>query len=349
MSSTFELSIIKITYCGFAAKVKGHNKVVYGAKFPASSGTFCPNLTTSSTDSDLVPDTVDRQTFIDFVNSQQTRQVNGHWKGGAWGTNNFTVTSKTWLPDLWIGDSLVVTKIKEGVIKFSPNPFTESQEIIKSSETTCWSCNAEWNGNSYAVYLTDNPMPQNACDKLFIWGSPKHLKIKVLLRGSGPNVDSPNRIIPGAGEHVEPGQDDSKRAQAIFAINQELGIPESTLSKCYLIPMGTYSSPGRDPRYWSYTMKQNDQVIKCGIERASSTFAQIVFIETTDFVEPAEQEQEDKVEIKNKWWEDLESILSAHTEDEWMLEDHMKFIPDAIKKIEEFRKLSDQEKQNFKF
>ena len=44
---------------------------------------------------------------------------------------------------------------------------------------------------------------------------------------------------PCAGEHIEPDQKQDDRTQAILALNQEIGIPESTLSNCYIISLGT--------------------------------------------------------------------------------------------------------------
>lgn len=356
---SIRLNVIKLMYCGFVGKVEGQNKVVYGVQFPPSSGTIKPDFSVDSTSSELeIDDHIDKSTFVNFITSEKTRQVNGKWKGGRWGTNNFTVTSETWLPGLFIGDSLEFSIIKEGIIKFTKTPFKAQDEILVLTEDKAISCNATWKGNAYPVYLTDNIMPQKACDKLFIWCSPNKTMIKIMRRGVGPNVDSPNRIIPAAGEHLEPGQSLDSRDQVLFAINQEIGIPKETLNKCYLLNLGNYSDDGRDPRYWSYCTMQpisgsccssKSEIIEFSIKRYSSTNAQILLLVTDDNVEPLETTQEDQEEIKSKWWEDISTVLDNHKEDEWMLEDHMKFIPDAIKKIEEFKQCDHLVKELYKF
>ncbi len=354
MSALTELEILKLTYCGFSAKIVGTNKVVYGWKYPPTIGaTRVPNLSSSSTAEELESDArVDREVFVDFVKSQQTRQVNGAWKGGSWGINNFTVTSMDWFPGMYVGDRIVYQIAHKGICKYSPKPFDESQTLIPNSEQTAWSCNGTWNDKTCGFYMTDNPMPQRATDKLWMWGcskNPLNLRIKVLRRGSGPNVDCPNRIAPAAGEHLEPGQSDELRAQVLFAINQEIGIPQSTLSKCYLLDLGTYATPGRDPRYWTYSAIQDGKVVTFGIPRESSSVAHILYIETEGDVEPEETEQEDKTEIQSKWWQSVYGVFDSHPESDWMLEDHMRFIPDSIKRIEEFGLLNLEAKQKFKF
>lgn len=354
MSINNELEILKLTYCGFSAKIIGTNKVVYGWKYPPVIGTTqSPNLSSNSSVEDLKPDShVAPEVFVDFIKSQQTRQANGSWKGGSWGINNFTITSTNWFPGMYVGDKVNYQIAYSGVSKYSQKPFDEFQTIIPNSENTAWSCNAIWNNNSYPFYMTDNPMPQKATDKLWMWGctkNPMNLRIKVLRRGSGPDVDCPNRIAPAAGEHLEPGQSDDARAQVLFAINQEIGIPQSTLSKCYLLNLGTYNNDGRDPRYWTYCAIQNDQIITFGIPRSSTSIAHILYIETEDDVEPEETEQEDKNEIKSKWWQSVYTIFDFHPESDWMLEDHMRFIPDSIDQIEKFRILEPEEKLKYKF
>jgi hypothetical protein len=354
MFETTKLRILKLTYCGFSAKIDETNTVVYGWKYPPTIGsTHIPDFSANSTDEELKSDAhVDREVFVDFVKSQQTRQADGTWKGGSWGTNNFTVTSTNWFPEMYVGDTFSCQVACKGVCKYSPKPFDVSQTPIPNSEQTAWSCNGTWNDKTYAFYMTGNPMPQRATDKLWMWGcstKQSKLRIKVLRRGSGPDVDCPNRIAPAAGEHLEPGQSDDSRAQVLFAINQEIGIPQSTLSKCYLLDLGTYATPGRDPRYWTYNAIQDGQVITFGIPRDSSSVAHILYIETDDEVEPEETEQEDKTEIKSKWWQSVYGVFDSHPESDWMLEDHMKFIPDSIARIAKFRVLEPEAKQKFKF
>lgn len=353
MSSNTKIQILKLTYCGFSAQIIGTNKVVYCWKFPPKSGTTIPDLSYDSTIEELTPDShVRKEVFIEFIQSEQTRQANGKWKGGAWGTNNFTVTSLNWFSGLYVGDILDFQIISKGLIKYSPKPFDEFQKIIPETDDIALSCNGIWNGQSYAFYMTDKIMAQQASDNLWMWGNSHNamnLRLKVLRRGSGPDVDSPNRIVPSAGEHLEPGQSDDARAQALFNLNQEVGIPGSTLCKCYLIPLGFYADPGRDSRYWIYSTIQDGEIVTFGIKRDSSSFARILYIETDDDIAPEETEQEDKIEIKAKWWENVHTIFYFHPESDWMLEDHMKFIPDSVNCISKFRCFTSEEKENYRF
>ncbi len=353
MFTNTEFEILKLTYCGFSAKVVGKDKVVYCWRFPpANKITNVPNFETISSSEDLRPDShVYSDVFSDFVKSNQIRQVNGSWKGGSWGTNNFTVTSSIWFSGMYVGDRFMCTHMHTGTVKYSTKPFESSQIIIPGSEKTSWSCNGTWNGVTYALYMTDDPMPQKATDKLWMWGTKNgsNLRIKVLKRGTGPDVDCGGTIIPAAGEHLGPEQSDDAREQALFSFNEEIGIPSKTLSKCYLLDLGTYDSDGRDSRYWLYSVLQDGQNMTCGIKRKSSSIAHIVYIETDDDVEPEETEQEDKEEIKAKWWENVYNMIAKYPESKWMLEDHMKFIPDSIARIKKFRVLSPEEKANYKF
>ena len=59
--------------------------------------------------------------------------------------------------------------------------------------------------------------------------------------------------------------------------------------------------------------------------------------------------QEDMEEIKSKWWESIYTIFESYSEADWMLEDHMRFIPDSTKRIELFSHLSPEEKSNYRF
>ena len=349
MSEFKQLQVIKLTYSGFSAQVLGTDKVVYCSRFPPVIGsTSLPDFTSSSTEEELRPDShINQNTFINFIQSNDTRQVDGRWKGGEWGINNFTVTAKVWFNEMYVGDVFSFEIMHNGVVKFSPQPFQPEQQLI--SNDTALSCNGVWNNNTYAFYMTNQSMPQKATDKLWVWGNNNQLKIKMLRRGSGDNVDCPNRIIPAAGEHLEPGQSDEARAQALFAFNEEIGVPATTLSKCYIIPLGIYDNNGRDPRYWTYSMMQDGEIVKGGIKRLSSSVAHVIYIETTDDIEPEETEQKDKVEIKSKWWENIHTVLQSHDESEWMLEDHMRFVPDTIKAIENFRSLSEDKKLQYKF
>ena len=347
-----QLQVLKLQYCGFSGKVYGTNKVLYGAQYPAVKGVSAPDMTVESTKEELRADshiTVD--TFCDFVTSKDVRQANGSWKGGPWGTNNFTLTSARWLSGLWVGDNLSVTIIKKGIVKYNGQPFTEDSVILPNTESMMYSCNAVWQGNTYPLYLSDNPMPQYATDTLFMWYNTftNKLLLKVMRRGEGPNVDSPHTIIPAGGEHLQPEHSTDRRQQALFSINEEIGVPPETVNQCYFLHLGTWNDPGRDSRYYKYSAIQEDELVEFGIDRYSSTDVNILLLVTNDNVEPKEVQPEDTTEINTKWWENVHDMLLNHPDEEWMLKDHQKFIPASIQKVEDFLTLPEYDRNLLKF
>jgi len=358
-----KLIVNKLMYCGFSACISETNKVVYCVKYAPKSGTIRPNLEIGS--SDLDSDThITREEFINFINSDVTRQPNGKHKGGKWGTNNFTVTSDDWFPGLYVGDTIKLTFSKIGLIpnKFNnkqPIQFSDSDDIIVGSQNLAWSCNAMWNNQEYHFYMTDNPMPQVATDTFFInyikpkntpncipcWLSSNKNKIytKVLRRGLDTKVvDSPGREMPCAGEHLEPGQSDDTRQQVIFTVNEELGIHKKTLSKCYLLELGVYNKPGRDGRYSKYCIEKNGKNVEFGIERESSSTVRILLI-ISEILDMDDQDvlPDDTNEINSKRWVEINKVLSDYNEDNWMLTEHLEMLKDAVAVIENF--VSEQE------
>lgn len=371
----------KLTYCGFSARILGTNKVVYCAKYGPKSGTISPRMDTESSTSSLISDShVSREQFIEFVTSDITKQADGKHKGGRWGTNNFTVTSDEWFPGLYVNDTIELTYTRVGLIpnKFNadkvPLAFNDSDQIITNSEGLAWSCNATWAGNEYHFYMTDNVMPQMATDTFFInyirpqqqtalqryfKAKPNKAKIytKVIRRGNDTkNVDSPDREMPCVGEHLEPGQSDEARDQVMFTINQELGIHKQTLSKCYLLELGVYNKKGRDGRYSTYCINTGCGWERCGIERPSSSQVRILLI-ISEILDRDDEDvlPEDTTEINSKRWVDVDKVLSEYNEDNWMLNEHLVMLRDAVEKINTFadeqKILSDgtDTKEGFKF
>ena len=84
MYSEIELTIIKLVYCGFVAKI--NNKVVYCSQYPSFKDTIKPNFEINSSDFELKSDDhIRKDTFINFILSHDIYQANGTWKGGQWG------------------------------------------------------------------------------------------------------------------------------------------------------------------------------------------------------------------------------------------------------------------------
>ena len=349
-NQTIVLQYLKPLYCGFTARVKGTNKVVCVSQYGPSGGTSKPVFTVKSSEEELRPDNhIKKKTFMEFIDSPESYQVNGRWKGKQYGRNNFTLTSSKWLPGAWVNDELTITIIKDGVVKYDGKPFTDSSVILNHDYGL--SCNCEWNDQVYPLYLTDNVPPQRASDTIVIWYNDYHkkMRIKMLRRGNGPNVDSPETVVVSGGEHKQLENGEDARNQALITINEEIGIPKETINKCFFLPLGIYNSNFRDGRYSKFSMIQNGIYVECGIDRYSEADANIVLLITEDDVLPKECDYTDKHEISGKWWEDIYCVLNKYPTTEFMLEDHRKFIPDSIKKVNEFLMLPLAGRNIYKF
>jgi hypothetical protein len=340
------LLINNLSYCAVSA-IYDSKKVLYIQKFPPVNGTDAPKMHTQSTSNDLDMNTLSKSDVIDFWNNEDSFQSNGNWKGGKWGKNNLCTTDATWLSGAFIGDEITLTKVADGIIKFNGGKrFTSDMPILPNTEGLAWSCNTTYYGIDYGVYVTNNIMPQIANDVLFIWENSKGQQfIKLLTRGYNDNVDMPRRMMPGAGEHMEPGKDIKVKDGVIRAINEEIGIPESTLTDCYLLNLWTYNEEGRDPRYWTYSVGSKS----FGMKRGSETNAYILYLKSDNDAAPKEVNPSDTEEVNSKWWAPLSTVLTDYPDDRWMIIDHKKFIPDAIMAINNFKNLSPEQKICSKF
>jgi 8-oxo-dGTP pyrophosphatase MutT (NUDIX family) len=339
--------INKISYCAFSMLItlpNGTQKAVYVQKFPPAAGTTIPNMDKASTPNELKVDPVSKETLISFWQSPASKQVNGLWKGGAWGQNNLVTTDTTWLTGAFIGSVITVQPIANGIIKFNVGkPFAEGSAIIAGSEGKALSCHCELNGQIYSCYVTDQIMPQYANDVLFIYRSPSGDKIKLLKRGTGPNVDMPARMMPGAGEHMEPGSDVKMKSSVLRAVNEEIGLPQETLDQCYLLDLGNFNTPGRDPRYWHYAAIQDGATIEFGMDRGSTSHGFVLYFPGPSEKEPVEGNPLDSEEVNKKWWHPLDQVL-AISDDKWMMDDHKRLIGAAQVAITSFETKSAEEK-----
>jgi len=343
--------INKISYCAFSMLVtlpNGTQKVVYVQKFPPAAGTTIPNMDKVSTPDELKVDRISRETLISFWQSPESRQVNGLWKGGAWGQNNLVTTDTTWFTGAFIGDEITIQPIANGIIKFNGGkPFAEGSAIIPGSEGKALSCHCGLNGQNYSCYVTDQIMPQYANDVLFIYKSPSGDKIKLLKRGTGPNVDMPARMMPGAGEHMEPGSDVKMKSSVLRAVNEEIGLPQETLDQCYLLDLGNFDTPGRDPRYWHYVALQQGNLVNFGMDRGSTSHGFVLYFPGPSTKEPVEGSPLDSEEVNKKWWHPLEKVLEI-PDNNWMMEDHKRLIGAAQVAITSFETKSPGEKMALK-
>jgi 8-oxo-dGTP pyrophosphatase MutT (NUDIX family) len=340
--------INKIYYCGFSmvVPIEGGEKVIYVQKFPPAAGTTSPNMLvpTEGSSSSLTFDGVSRETLINFWISTDSIQVNGLWKGGEWGTDNLITTSSDWFSGAFIGDEITLNIIADCIKNFDfkkqGSPFTDSTPFKEGSEGKALSCNGSFGDKSYGCYITEQVMPQFANDVLFIYKNIRNEKfIKLLRRGpSNPTVDMPLRIMPGAGEHLEPGEGignaKAKEESIRRAVQEEIGIPPETIGSCATISLGVFSDPGRDPRYWHYTAVQDGNNIEFGIDRGSTSYGYILYYKSDTDNAPIEVRQSDTIEIGEKRWIPFNRELLEIPDDQWMIIDHKKIVEAALEVME---------------
>jgi len=340
----FPGKVLKLGYNN--ASIDTDSKVFYFHKFPPASGTTnSPVLNRIVESHELTSDNhIRRETFVNFLNDSSLFQANGDWKGGEWGSNNFFTNI-----DLYIDDEVVVEKVKDGIISFQGGKeFTGNENIILDSEHSAWSCNLRYKDKVISGYVCDKPMPQYAIDVLFIWENELGERfVKILRRGdSNPNLDMPKSFMPGAGEHKEPGLDLKIKDGVLRAVREEIGIPDETLSQCSLLSVGTYSEPKRDPRYWKFSMIQDDTIVEAGMERDSSTQVSMLYIKSNSDSQPKESVPLDLIEVGQKKWINLnDPQLDKLT---FMIPEHREYLRRANTIINDFNSLPLCEQDNFK-
>lgn len=370
-NNMYELIVIDIGYNILVCGIIGMNKIVYIHKFPpASNTTNYPNLSQTNPHDQYKHEIESNEDFVygykinnkirkdiveKFWQSTNLYQANGDWKGGEWGSNNLPTISNNFCSEIFIGDKVMIKDIKFGIIPYNKrfsSPFESDDNIIDESEDFAWSANiTNINTNlTYSCYICDCPMPQSAIDVLFVWeNSLGHKFVKVLRRGiSNPNVDMPCLMMPGAGEHREPGNEICFKTNALRAINEEIGISQDTLSKSYLIPIGIFNDKKRDPRYWSYTIYQDEQIITFGPERESETNVYMLYIQTDTTNEPEEIDWIDKIEVGKKHWIGMDNPILTNKE-LWMIPEHSTYFAHSLNVLEIFKLKSQEDKNLYKF
>ena len=355
-SNLFRGKILSIGYNVYALHLDEYKKTIYVHKYPPVVGEeTVPNFDKSSDPSIFESDKlIKRETLINFWLNSDLYQVNGNWKGGKWSSDNLPTIDKDWCTDCFIGDFVDVEIIKLGIIPYRnklSKPFDQSDEILSDSENTAWSCNVslEINGlkRMYSAYVCDEAMGQKAIDVLFVWKNLHGTRyIKILKRGG--NVDMPHTIIPGAGEHREPGKEISFKKDVLDAISQEIGIDKDTLNNSYLLSLGTFNNDNRDPRYWKFAALQDGQILDFGIQRKSSTDVHILyFISDSDKI-PTEINHTDTIEIKSKKWVSFDSPIIQNSE-LWMIPEHPQYIVLSSELLDFFDNLPLEQKLGLKF
>ena len=355
---SFSGTIIGISYAAFKVLLEredNNKKVVYVHRFPPSDNTVCPIFSSFSNEKECEVENISLDEGESFWSDQSQYQVNGSFKGGSWGLDNYLPTS-SWMKHAFIGDRVIFDFVENGILKFdfSGKPFQKDTVLLENTMNTSWSCNIinVKNGHTYASYVMDYYMPQYANDVLFIWNNPSNGQkfVKVLKRGDKPTVDMQNKLMPGAGEHLEAGERLKFKSTVMRAFSEELGLDSEVLPECYLIDLGQYDDLGRDPRYWTYTLIGKDGIEKTfGSQRYSCTHGYVLYYNGEA---PKLQEALDNIEVVElgpleKRWVDLETIDVSG--DEWMLLDHAKIVNKAKEVLPVFDVLLLNEKECFKF
>jgi len=342
-------TVSKLGYNMFGVIIRP-NKVLYVHKFPPASGSNLPNLSVQSCTEELnLDDHLKLDTLLQFWSGKELKQPNGMWKGGEWGSNNLPTTDKTWCTGIFVGHTVKIFPIKQGIISFElrkGQPFDPTDSIISDSENFAWSCNIEYQGQLYSGYVCDKPMEQKALDVLFVWKNNQNKRyVKILRRNfSNPNLDMPELFMPGAGEHREPGLDFCPKEGVLRAVKEEIGIDPSILSECYMLTIGTFSAPRRDPRYWTFSAIQDGNIIDFGISRESSTDVYVLYIETDTESEPKEAMPLDLVEVGFKKWSELDGLVEKSDTEVWMIPEHGTYFKYAKTILDDFDSISSERK-----
>ena len=350
----YELVVLDLGYNLIVCGIMGINKIIYIHKFPpALNTTVKPQIVEQKNHYEHKFNTnLRRETVLNFWQSKDLYQANGDWKGGEWGSSNLATSSKDFFTNIFIGDRLSIKNVIDGIIpypKILSKPFEMSDEIIVGSENYACTANITQinTGQTYSCYICESPIPQSAIDVLFVWeNSLSNRYVKILKRGMpNPNVDMPNLLMPGAGEHREPGNKICFKTDALRAINEEIGISNETISKSYLIPVGTFNKEKRDPRYWSFTAHQDNSIITFGPERHSETNVYVLYIKTDTEIEPEEIEYEDKIEVGKKYWVGLENQILTNKK-LWMIPEHSFYFEYTKTVLDIFCSLGEEEKDS---
>jgi hypothetical protein len=346
-------TIVHISYASFGVLLDDYSKVVYVHRFPPVEGTV-PNLDEESDIEECKEQDITVEEFINFWSDPSQKQVNGNDKGGSWGLDNFIYCS-TWMTQGFIGKRVEIEFMANGILNFdfSGKPFTSNSVVRHGSENTTWSCNVtlEETGKTYSSYILDYYMGQYANDVLFVWHDPDtNIKlVKILKRGNAPTVDMQNKYMPGAGEHLEPGEKLKFKNNVKRSVEEEMGAGD-ILEKSFVISLGKFDDENRDPRYAPYTTIKQDGTQKTfGAPRYSTSNGYVLYYKGDA---PKLKQASDTTEVvemgpNEKKWLPLDTLDT--TEDNWMMADHAKIVQRTKETLIEFDLLSPEVQEEFRY
>jgi hypothetical protein len=306
---------------------------------------------------------VRKETFIDFWLSQNEYQTNGNYKGGQWGPDNLPTLNPKWMTGVYVGDTLTIEHIANGIIPFnrrfgSAFQLDDANLIIPNSEKSCWSCNLHYNEKIYSGYVCNDPMPQKAIDVMVACVNENlQIFITILTRGlPKTNLDIPSlpnkfKYMPGGGEHKEPGKDLKIKSGIRRCMQEECGFDPNKLTNSYLLQIGKFNERGRDPRYDTYSWVQDGEVVHFGIERESETELSVFLLQSESGKLPKHMPHLDEIEIGSKSWKliDDPEFVKPENKNMWMIPEHGTYLPIAKQRILDFMTLSIDERKEFLF
>jgi len=92
--------------------------------------------------------------------------------------------------------------------------------------------------------------------------------------------------------------------------------------------IGSFNSPGRDPRYWKFEAIDEDfkTEVQFGYRRESSTTVNLVFIDYGDSgdetAKPKKTEPTDGIEVAQTFWMELDDAIGLDPSEFFLKENH---------------------------
>lgn len=264
--------------------------------------------------------------IIEWWKSPKVYNDDGSYKGGAYAETNLPLCDPEWVVGLSIeGNHPILFELNEEGIR---DPKTG--EIIEGSEKWCWTGQIHTGSGIYKTFVcyclktwTETkmivPMPQEAYDVLLgvIGDSNKfssrindNIVLKLGIRAYNSKTDIGGAYVSGAGE-TKTYADHKKLSKSVRrAIEEELGIDFSNIKKASIYCLGIRDSPGRDARYYHYSVlsKSKRELVYFGHQRYSKTTVFFVLVEFND-PEKKDLPHTDVEEIQSTAWVTLSDAL----------------------------------------
>lgn len=265
------------------------------------------------------------ETMTRFWVSDDERQCDGRYKGGAWGSNNFPPTNASWIYGANLLDEILVSGYVHGIIPFQK--FKGSNDlsipIIPETEHMALSVRFYFHGGLFHGYLIAEPMNQIAVDAMVVYKTNMNCYVRCAKRNvRGPNTDIPLKLIPGSGETVEPTAGGfNVKEQLRKAVREELAL-SGDFSSSQVFYIGTFDAIGRDPRYDTYSVIEDGVQKTFGPPRKSITKLYFILFDSEYHEKPRTVlDDVDEAEIAKTFWMNLNKLCEVDPS-EFMVPEH---------------------------